>query len=481
LNQKPSLIDRACSWYWDLVMGFVIALVLVACFPSHAATVTQSHFPPNPGLMPGGGWTWSSNTNWADPPPPRQWVNGTYGGVKGVTAIDTWTLSGRAGPLQVQRPIFSSLSAIGAALARCLGNFICATVGGVAVASIPAAMDRLRIHRDPVIGDVRYDEGVDPPAGGQVECWRDGNWGDQCLQHGAAIAACEAAFPVGDYCTRSGNTFIVWYTPNGDPLVYTNFSAQSGTTTAVGACPASIDPFDSQYNVPAGEPPGIDGKCRRARYYWQPVTPEAAGQRLDQYPPAPGAQEGALNDALQDALERGADIPGSESLPMSGPSSQTGTGSTTTTTLPGGGTRTETRTPTYTYTYGDTNITYNTSYTTIINNNGEVTTIEEDPPPAEEQSDFCVDNPNVLACLQLGDPPSAPQPPSEQVITYEVDALGLPAGCPAPMEATFPVVGLVSVAWTPICDLAPLVRAMLLAMSAFGAALVIVMNVRQAA
>lgn len=480
-------------------MGFAIALVLLACFPAQAATVTQSHFPPNPGLMPGGGWTWAANSNWADPPPPRQWTNGVYGGVKGVTAVDAWSLSGRAGNLAVQRPIFSPLTAVGAALARCLGNFICATVGTTAALSIPAALDRLRVKKDPVSGDVRYDPGVPPVTEpqtmyrfqtdqgyGYVNDWRSSpqavsqgyvdaynatqGWprmatNGVCTQLNASVMSCGMS-------VRSGPGDL-WPPYEGGPLIV-------WSTQNVQSCPPSTDPLDPQYNVPSGSPVGPDGKCPTARYNWAPITPEGVGEKLNEFDPSSPTDVQKLLDALRDALARGEQIPGSESLPMSGPASQTGTPATSTTNLPGGGTRTETRTPTYSYTYGDTNITYNTTYTTVINDNGEVTTIEEGGGSGQEQSDFCVQNPNVLACLQLGDPPSAPQPLSEQVITYEVDALGLPAGCPAPMEATFPVVGLVSVAWTPICDLAPLVRAMLLAMSAFGAALVIVMNVRQA-
>jgi hypothetical protein len=477
-------------------MGFVIALVLVACFPSHAATVTQSHFPPNPGLMPGGGWTWATNSNWADPPPPRQWTNGTYGGVKGVTAVDTWGLSGRAGALTVQRPIFSPLTAVGAAIARCMGNFACAVVSGVAVASLPAAMDRLRVARDPETGNVMHDPGVLPGTEtANAYCSSrlgvNPSTGNNCWPASTATSRCSSyAIPANygqgadAHCQDDpGNSrWIVrgWSDTSNSYVNLAFWGYDVATIEAPAPCPASIDPLNPAYNVPAGEPVGIDGRCPTARYNWAPITPDQVGQRLDQYDPGSQQEVDRLIDALRDALQRGEQVPGSESLPMTGPGSQTGTPSTTTTTLPGGGTRIETRTPTYTYSYGDTTITYNTTYTTIINDNGEVTTIEEGGAP-QEQSDFCVDNPNVLACLQLGDPPSAPQPPSEQVITYEVDALGLPAGCPAPMEATFPVVGLVSVAWTPICDLAPLVRAMLLAMSAFGAALVIVMNVRQAA
>jgi hypothetical protein len=452
--------------------------------------------------MPGGGWTWATNSNWADPPPPRQWTNGTYGGVKGVTAVDTWGLSGRAGALTVQRPIFSPLTAVGAALARCFGNAICAAGTMIAV---PLALERLRVGQGSG-GGVTHDPGVNP------ETFTGNAWyaPQDSRPHPSAAAACEARFETynsqqsasGGNILQSGQMvnerdyFIdgygwsrvadcyaveiygssagTGYTGNvASPYGY-RFGVEMRHNVQQSRCPASVDPLDPAYSIPAGEPVDSDGKCKTARYHHTPIDPAAVGELLDANNPTSQQDIDRMLDAIREALQRGEQIPGSESLPMTGPGSQTGTPSTTTTTLPGGGTRTETRTPTYTYNYGDTTITYNTTYTTIINDNGQVTTIEEGGSPSE-QSDFCVDNPNVLACQEAElDEPQVDVPRETRSVTYEAENLWGGGSCPA--DATQVIGGqtLTIIPWSEWCGrINSWVRPVLLLCAAFTAFLII--------
>jgi len=91
-------------------------------------------------------------------------------------------------------------------------------------------------------------------------------------------------------------------------------------------------------------------------------------------------------------------------------------------------------------------------------------------------ADACAGLEGTAGCTQLGTPDGSPVV-ATQSIDFAVDSLGLPAACPAPLVQTFPVVGSVSFAFTPLCDIAPAIRLAFLALAALSAAGVIVLSV----
>lgn len=236
-------------------------------------------------------------------------------------------------------------------------------------------------------------------------------------------------------------------------------------------CPASIDPLDPALSIPAGEPPDADGKCRRARYHWAPVTPEFAAERLEEFDPPEFSDLPGWADEI---LAR--DIPIEDVTPLDGvgPSSVPGQPVTTTTTNPDGTTTTTTETPTTEYTYEGDTITYitvNNIHTVITNTEtgdviSETTTEQEGEKP--ETVDVCKENPGSLMCAQLGTPGS--EKPTWQTIDvpFQAEDLGFAGSCPA--DNTWQVFGM-SLTWgyQPVCDVAPMIRLALVLMASIGA------------
>lgn len=464
--RPASVLARRC-----LVLGALVGLQGL----SHAAT-TLSQFPPNPGVLPGGGFKFTPGTTFGDPPPPRAWVNGTYGGVPGVKATDSLTLKGPAGNMAVQVSRTAGLSAVGAAAARCLGNPICVAASTVGAAVLSDAWDRLRVKPDGA-GGLLHDPGtVEETVIATVWCHPSGNYGcHSSLQAaGNAVAAAFNAGRTESVCYKNGsqapeNTFRMVYntffTPTGantgrlDTTVFNTACQQvvsEGSNTTYGVnqaqttrCPASIDALNPAYNVPAGGAKGADGKCPTARYNHAPITPTAAGDLFNQYPP-----NNPVNAA--DVATKGGESIAADWGGITGPASQVGTPTTTTTTNPNGTTTTQTTTPTYNYNYGSDSITYSISNTTITNNAGDVTTTTTTVNPSNPQQDPenpCVQNPDASGCAPLGTPGAEPQPQrTTQGISYvpEVFATGT---CPPP-EA-FSVFGWSnSISYEPLCSAA---------------------------
>lgn len=502
-----------------LIVFAVLALLL-----RWAGAEEMRATPGSPRVTPSG-WSWdlgaTYGSNSFDPPPSRSWDRVP----SGIRGIDTHTLPGRAGPLVVQRTLTAPLSAVGAALARCWGNALCATASMVAV---PLVLDRLRVDRDPVDGTLKLDPGQDPiDAGstGSYYCPQSPTSPCQLGQPAATSAPSIDAIPTYSpgckgYPGSSGFTYTctpgafepvspvppfnpapVGSAPNSVlvgrfPIFVTSSSGGSGTvywnvnrydyssSTGGSQCPASIDPGNPEYNVPAGQPVGVDGKCPTARYNWAPITPPAVGARFEQYAPDAGGPASSNGvDALREALERGETIPDAVSSPATGPASQTGQPTTTTTVDPTG-TTTTTQTPTYNYNYGDTYITYNITTTTITTHpNGTTTTTTTNTPAptpgAAAPSDLCALHPDAVACARVGQPGTTQPQVSNQTIAYEADSLGLPAACPAPWEFPVPLTGGTwQMSFSMICDVAPQVRIALLVACTLGAALFVVAGVR---
>src|SRR6218665_1028877 len=137
-----------------------IAAILLLSVSQHAeaARIKMSQFPPNPGLMPGGGWKFTPGSTFADPPPPRQWVDGVYGGVRAVIASDAITLSGRAGALVVTAAQAVTVAEAAAVVARCLANPVCIAATAAAGAAAAALYDHYRVKPAPG-GGLEADDG----------------------------------------------------------------------------------------------------------------------------------------------------------------------------------------------------------------------------------------------------------------------------------------------------------------------------------
>lgn len=442
---------------------------LLACaLPVVAQTIQHSNFPPNPGVLPGGGWKFTSGTSFGSPPPARSWVNGVYG----ARTLDALTLAGRGGPLAVTAATTMSWPAVGGAVARCIAlvNPYC-----VAASAAVAVYSAVRIAPDGQGGLLR-DPGTAPVSQTTTQWGADvisGSWP-------SASAACEAG--ARQQSAGVDNTLVSWSTEaanatqhwcsfvyrvgSATPTTVDNaFLVRASTVTGPG-CPASIDASNPAYNVPAGSPIGSDGKCPTARYNHAPITPAGAAE----YFPANPGQQGV--DAAKNAMDAGQTIPGT--VEVSGPSSQQGTPSTSQTTGPNG-TTTTTKTPTYTYNYNGDTINYGpvTTVTTITNNEGSTTTTEvSEQKPTETD---CDKYPSSLGCMEAGTTPDVDVPEEEVTVTITpTTGWGAEnASCPAPR--TFTVSGnTFEMSFQPVCDFATVMRYVILAVAWIGAAFIVV-------
>lgn len=507
------------------LMRSLAVVALVAGGVVHAATVTLSQFPPNPGLMPGGtGWQWTQGSNWADPPPQRAWVNGVYGGVPKFLATDALVIAGPAGALPV-----SVISAVGMrdaalAVARCaLGaNLICGA-GTAAYAAYKAyraykagesAPDGVAAPSplDPSTwGSVfEFDPGQAPVTGKGYD-WYYGDQSPPFASHsGTEVNATAAgqqqlsAFDADNtkvsgnvkyeqkstlgVCTEVGSQWQCSAKYTRTQTVVKDCTANCFTSSgpfdyypgrsinlSAKTCPASIDAFNPSYSIPAGGPVGPDGLCPTARYSHKPITPEDLASKVEAKPPQ--LPDATWLQALRDSIQ-----PGGQTVPStvtsSGPASQTGTPTTTTeTTGSPPVTKTTTSTPTYNYTYAGDKITYNVTNNTTTNNNGAVTTTvtTNAAPPLDSKTD-CDKYPDSLGCAKLGQVPDAEKIPTQDApATYSPVPFGSAGGCPAPFPLDFSVSGRsfsYSISNTPLCDLMVTLNPIFLALFAASAAFV---------
>lgn len=428
---------------------------------SHAQTVTLSKFPPNPGVMPGGGFEFKSNSTFADPPPQRAWVNGVYGSVPGAKAVDSITVRGPAGdlPLRVGKSV--SNAAIGMAAAKAAAKALPTVAVGVALWDI---WDNLRVRPDGA-GGLVTDAGQEPEEVTTVECQTmvGQGTGNPSLAKNSAnspLAACEPlkaqvptnwntgsagpAYPVGEMqCSQatSGSCTQLFFVPFlGNQSITFSFGPK-----VIRRCPAVVDFSNPAYSVPGG-PTGFDGKCPTGRYD-RPLPFQQAADRFAAQPPADPSS------VARDAINRGEEIVASPAG-IEGPASQTGTPTSTTTTNPDGTTRTETKTPSYSYTYSPSSVTYNTTVTTVINNAGNITTTTTttDNTPKQDPEDQCVKNPDTLGCAKFGEAPEGEVPKTEKPITYAPVPF---AGGSCPASVPWSAFGRsYAFEFTPLCDAA---------------------------
>lgn len=201
-------------------------------------------------------------------------------------------------------------------------------------------------------------------------------WTDYKGYLDAHHGACSPGYSWGSYVSTSESTNFTAVVYGGCAAPYVKYqhgiSSRTGSDTA---CPASVDPLDPANSVPAGEPVGLDGKCRTARYngHWSAADSSVVDTKLGVVPDATLRPDQIARNALSVAGQAAEDLIRENPAELSGPASVNGP--TTTTTPPGGSPVTST--VVYNITYeGDT---YNYSETATAGD-GTVTT----GPPSEK-------------------------------------------------------------------------------------------------
>lgn len=457
-----------------LVAGLV-GLVALSC---QATTITLSQFPPNPGVLPGGGWKFTPGTTFGDPTPPRAWVNGVYGSVPKAVVTDSLALAGRAGALAVSAAHTVSLGEIAGAVARCMlgGNVIC-LAGSAAVAAysayriapkslVPGSLvDDDELDRDPGMAPTTQTLGGYQASGYPVRAAAQSACNDAATPYlvGGRYAS---VYTLPTASAPSGMCRV--YNSNGSFHVQVAIYYASYTETG---CPASVDPLDGAYSIPAGSPVGSDGKCPTARYNHVGISSADAASVVTAAPPT--FPSTGWNQSLQDALASGQTV--SADLQTSGPASQTGT-PVVSTTVSGSDTTVVTSTPTYSYTYNGDTVTYIEGDTTVTTVNGVVTsTTTTNTPPATNQdpSNPCTLNPTSVGCTELGTPPTDGIEAEEKSIVFSPVEVNSSASCPAPYVMTIRGWSL-ALDYQVACDIAPIIRLGVLLLAGLSGAFIVV-------
>lgn len=442
--------------------------------------------------LPGGGW--QILTSSVGPGGTTTWAAGAS--PYPVRGTQLATVAGRAGSLGITTVRGITLADGALAVARCVMGMgpLC---GAAAAAGLVYA--GYRIYSAPSDGGttLRFDDGAAQVSVG-AQCWK-GNGQPTPATCQPSQDALIAQISAQRVTSHPGCTYTIFSVPatssdttgsvdrggyiqgkNGATICETfDLHVRRYPDTTVLQCPASVDPFDGTYSVPANTPPGPDGKCRTARYTaggaiaHTPVTPEQAVVKVTTNPPTFPSDQ--WKDAVRDAVETGGQTIQTTDT-NSGPATQTGTPTTETTTGPSG-TTTTTKTPTYNYTYAPTTVTYTTTTTTqTCVGGGSCTTTTTTPPGVtapQDPDDPCTANPNRVGCLSLGDPPTDKVPTKAPTLSYTAETVSLPVGCPAPAN----VAGR-SVSYQQICDAATNVKPWLLVGAAFSALMMVVAAIR---
>ncbi|MBB4842210.1 hypothetical protein HNP55_000705 [Paucibacter oligotrophus] len=422
-------------------IGRGLALVCLAGLglSAQAARVTMSQFPPNPGVLPGGGWIFTPGTTFANPPPPRAWVNGVYGSVPQFVRSDVVSVAGRAGALAVTAKGAISLADGVAAVGRCLAMStpVCMAAGAMAA----VAYSHYRMRPDGK-GGIEFDEGM-PEAEGFLWCvdGKDRGCGRspeevatgrtaEVLQgmQGVSIGSSTCVI-TGDsaVCKTSYSQTLKDEYPPFQTRTYKYSNGVNLKQKPGKYCPPVIDFGNPAYSNLAPVP-GVDGKCPTGRY-GAGLTPEEAAAKVMANPPT--LPNTGWGQAVSDAIDVGGQSAPAE-LTVTGPASQTGSPVTTTTTSPTG-TKTETVTPQYDYTYNDNRVTYNETTVTVTNNNGDTTTTTttgKPPSGTQDPKDPCTANPERIGCQQLGAAPDDKVPKLSKTLQFSAESVGLPGGCP---------------------------------------------------
>jgi hypothetical protein len=329
------------------------------------------------------GWTIGANFG---APTARVWAAEGTGSALKIAASEAITIAGKGGSLAVSAVQRVGLAEGAAAVARCMlgAGLICGVGSAAALAySVYRIYPTLPGEIACATGGLCFDAGTAPVSQTRYQVAGNCHNGGflSAVQYGGSITAAAdafAAFMSGANCTStvpnhsevwtrtscttggtSGScTFAVVLNPGATATSDSRVWSVNGTMTS---CPASTDPSNPAYSVPAGQPVGPDGKCPTARYNHVPSSETDAAAKMVAYPPGTGLDV-QYRDALKLAIESGDQVVPSK-LSSSGPSSQTGT-PTSTTKTDATGTTTTTTTPTYNYTYAGDKVSYTTTNVT---------------------------------------------------------------------------------------------------------------------
>jgi len=391
----------------------------------------------------------------------------------GLTESYSAQVGGRAVAVNVARTLTAGEVAAAAVAVGAVAWGACAV--GTAIAEYGQGT---RIHCN-VADQWLFDPGQDP-GHTTVTCW--GFNSSQCF--GSAQAALNSVWVAGTpvengkaetgWCDKVDNFHYVCARPYKVPGEnFQRFQGQVdvyvvGQSDAL-LCPAVTDQLDPRYDLPAGSPPGPDGKCPTGRY--GVVPPSVAADQLGRY-----GNPAVLPQVAEQTLAKGQPIETASPRAVTGPASITGTPTTTSTTNADGSVSSVTTTPTYNYHYDGDTITYNTTYVTVTNNNGQTTTTTTTGDDPKQKSE-CELHPDTVGCMKPGDlPTDAPQWQTKNVEFVSED-LGLGGSCPAPRHMSIRGWDLV-LDYQPACDVAPVVRVALLALTALGCLLMIIKTVK---
>lgn len=455
-----------------MIRRFLFLAALAASAPSWSA-VTLSRFPPNPGVLPGGGWKFTPGTTFADPPPARAWTNGVYGGVAAAVATDTFSLKGpAAGALSVAVATSATVPSIAAALARVAAR----AYGPLSIGM--AAYDLLSSAgvRQGASG-AEIDPGA-PPIPRTV--YNTAGFSDTSDTASCALYAKSNAAYAGTYEVFVDG-YPVRYVYESRPRVffgsdtygtrlycYVDVYRKDGTLNVLKyrkePINSSVDSSSCTESATGAIRSSLpNGKCPTGRY-------ESATESQVLSAVTPGVVSDRAK-AAKAAVDAGALIDASPPS-VSGPASQIGTPSTITTTGPTGTTSTTT-TPTYNYTYQGDTITMNTTTTTttnVTNNEGHTTTTTKvETKPGTDEEGMCTLYPDSLACMKPGTPLDAEQIPIDRrPVTITKD----PRWAANAGACTRGAIQLTSGAsinlWQPFCDFFALIRGVVVGM--FGLA-----------
>jgi hypothetical protein len=392
------------------------------------------------------------------------------------------------------------ITAAGAARALAVGLARGAIAGGIAgVAMTGAALlwDAYRIKPDEA-GGLTQDPGQ-PKVNTPTYCWDFGSGNCYGSPEAAAMGRVNQLWPY------TGTASCGPVQPNF--TAQCNLTWSNGATGSIGVSRSSTMQLKCPDINGQTQTAGADGLCPSTAPR-VPVTPEQAQAKLAANPPAtPPNYPALLTEAIDDwgpLSMRPEDIHNNQLNVISTPNSYAGPVTTATDILSGDTTTTETHydfsglTPTsMTYdpsrmsltfagsgagfaganSLGSTipaakaewatrtvttkrdaqgNITSQTT-TTTASGSGSNTTTGEDAPVTD-----CGANPNRAGCLELGDAPLDAVVPAQHALTWAAVNLGLPAACPAPYTFNWRGASY-AMPYTAFCDVAPNVRALLLA------------------
>lgn len=125
------------------------------------------------------------------------------------------------------------------------------------------------------------------------------------------------------------------------------------------------------------------------------------------------------------------------------------------------------------YHYDGDSITWNE--TTTVNAPGGDTTTVNDTPPDERSP--CDKDPDTVGCMKPGQLPTDAPKWEQKNVDFQVDALGLPSGCPAPRVMNWNGVAL-ALNYQPACDVSPAVRAALIIVTAISCTMIVLQVIR---